>query len=246
MAILSITNNARGNNAPSQIGKRTIIIEYNEEYVFSSNDFTTLTVPQYQDPEGDDMNALKILSLPSSGFLTNNGNTVNLNDEISKFEIDVGFLKYTPDPSLTTSHVVNFQFDISDQGSNSMSGLPDGLVEITVSDQVNLPPSAVGNYTVQVGWGIAVVLTRDMFTTLTTPQYSDPEGDAPSKLKITSLPVNGSLTFNGNPVYVGQEIDFSDIDNDLLIFTPDPTITDSNTIAIDFAISDTGSQNFTF
>ncbi|MBK4731328.1 tandem-95 repeat protein [Oxynema sp. CENA135] len=51
--------------------------------------------------------------------------------------------------------------------------------------------------------------------------YSDPvEGDPLKTLRFVSLPDNGTLFFNGNPVNVGGEIDLADAEN--LQFIPDP------------------------
>ena len=54
----------------------------------------------------------------------------------------------------------------------------------------------------------------------TTPAYSDPDGDALSKIKITSLPSHGTLTLSGSGVSVNDEIAAANIGN--LLYTPQP------------------------
>jgi glycosidase len=49
--------------------------------------------------------------------------------------------------------------------------------------------------------------------------FSDPEGYTLVSVQITTLPANGVLTLNGNPVAAGDQIAAADLDN--LVFTPD-------------------------
>jgi len=109
----------------------------------------------------------------------------------------------------------------------------------------NRPPSIVGNYTLEVDGNSQpeVVLNSAFFTTDTTPAYNDPEGDAPYELKILSLPAEGTLKYNGSAVQVNDIIPFSDINNDLLTYDATGLTYDTTTV-FTFAVSDTGSQNF--
>jgi hypothetical protein len=56
--------------------------------------------------------------------------------------------------------------------------------------------------------------------------YSDIENDVLAKIRIVSLPANGSLTFNSIPVTVNQEINRTDIN--LLRYTPNVTFVGSD------------------
>jgi hypothetical protein len=89
------------------------------------------------------------------------------------------------------------------------------------------------------------VFTAADFTTNTTPAYSDPESDAPYKLKITTLPLSGLLSFNGSPVFVNQEVLLSAVDSGYLVFNQDLAVKSSQTIAFTFSISDVSSEQFT-
>ncbi len=51
-----------------------------------------------------------------------------------------------------------------------------------------------------------------------TNQFSDTDGDSLTKIQITSLPENGTLTLNGNPVNGNDEIEVTQLGN--LVFTP--------------------------
>lgn len=119
-----------------------------------------------------------------------------------------------------------------------------GNFNITVNEKNNQPPTQVGDNAKSVDYGVPLVFTEAMFTTETTPQYLDPEGDNPYKLKITSLPSNGALELDGVPVTLNQEILFSDINLGKFVFVPDNNILTANNVDFDFEISDEGSKTF--
>ena len=71
---------------------------------------------------------------------------------------------------------------------------------------------------------VPVTGIQDHPVTFTTDDFADHLHDANggtlTKIQIESLPDNGTLTLDGVPVTVGQEIDAADISS--LVFTPDP------------------------
>lgn len=116
---------------------------------------------------------------------------------------------------------------------------------INVNEAVNEPP-VVGDGERTTNYGENVTLTRADFTTNTTPPYYDPEGDLPLTLRIDSLPAGGVLKLNGVDVVVNQEIDFiTEIDNNLLTYTPDLNSAEAHSVVFQFAIADAGSGIFT-
>lgn len=245
MALFTVTIGAYANQPPSQLGTRTLILDYNELYTFSLTDFTA-TVPVYQDPEGDGVAFVKITQLPATtGDLTYNAITVTLNQEITAADITSGLLKYQCDPAELNGYVDNFKFDIQDTGSGLYSGLFTGLVDIKVGEDVNDPPNVVGDGTATIDYGETLVFTSAMFTTGTTPVYSDPEGDNPAAVKILTLPALGLLLYNGTAVSVNQIITVADIDAGLLTYVPDLADIDGDSQLFTFAVSDTGSGGFT-
>lgn len=119
-----------------------------------------------------------------------------------------------------------------------------GKLWINVVSATNQPPSAVGDGIQTFDIGLVKILTPAMFTTQTTPVYSDPENDPAYELKLTSLPAKGILTFNGLACKVGDIIPMSQIAlgtfrfNDLGVFT----FTQQTTF--NFELNDMGSQIF--
>jgi len=246
--LYTITNSGSANSRPTQIGANTIATTYGTSYVFTLADFTTGTTPVYSDPEGDAMSYIKIITLPSQGELHVNDVAVVAGTLVTAGVIDTGNFKYVPlsaAPGGLAEDRPHFDFDCADAGSNALSGLDTGIMGLNVTAAVNSAPDAVGDNTVAFSYGLAKVFTAADFTTNTTPAYNDPEGDAPYKVKITSLPTSGVLNFNGSPVFANQEILLSSVDAGYLSFSQDLAVKGSQTVTFDFSISDVGSEQFT-
>lgn len=249
MAQFTVTLNAKANNPPSAIGYNTITIsDPAYTYVFTLADFVTNTTPPYADPEGDAAFELKIISLPDAqiGVLNYDSVPVIAGDIVPLSGVDSGLLNLVPveGPILL---VFDFDFDLSDVGSNTFSGLADGIsygvMHLIVGQQVNQPPT-VGDGDQTIEWASTLVFTRVMFTTLTVPAYSDPEGDIADQLKILSLPVDGILKLDGLDIVINQVIDFTDIDSGLFTYVSDLVDEDGDIETFQFAISDVGSGIF--
>jgi hypothetical protein len=118
-----------------------------------------------------------------------------------------------------------------------------GNFNISVQQQQNLPPT-VGDNAVSADYGVNKIITAAMLTTDTTPPYSDPEGDNPYQLRVNTLPSIGKLQLNGVDVTVNQIINFTDIENNLFVYVPDNSVTNSYNINFEFDISDDGSFQF--
>ena len=83
-----------------------------------------------------------------------------------------------------------------------------------------------------------------MFSTGTTPPYSDPESDLAESLKILTLPTLGEILFNGIAVGPNDIILFSDIALGLLTYVPDLADTDGDIQGFTFEVADAGSGTF--
>ncbi|MGQ8338419.1 Calx-beta domain-containing protein [Sunxiuqinia sp. A32] len=112
---------------------------------------------------------------------------------------------------------------------------PDKLWEVNEIFTVVL--SNASNATIAVGIGLATILNNDnrpivndiyksgnedsqvtFSTTDFTSQFSDADGDNLQKIKVESLPENGSLRLNGSSITANSEIDTGDLSK--LSFTP--------------------------
>jgi len=245
MAQFTVTTSGRTNLPPSQIGRNQFLLDHNEVYTFVLNDFTVNTTPPYLDPEGDAVDKLKVLTLPTIGVLNLNGVPVIINDEITASSIDASLFTYTADVGTETSYVdQDFTFDLSDVGSLIFSSLLTGVITFKVGAKVNLPPSVVGDGTETISYGQTLVFTRAMLTSSLVPPYSDPEGDAAGQLRITIPPENGNLLYAGTVVVSNDIIPFTDIDLGQLVYVPDSGIIILTDIEFSFEIADTGSNQF--
>lgn len=116
-------------------------------------------------------------------------------------------------------------------------------VEITNGAYTNQPPTTVGSYSTSLTNREDITFTSAMFTTQTTPAYSDPEGDAADAIRIDSLPATGILEYDNTPVTVGQIITIGDIDLGLLVFKA-PNQNEAVSSTFNFSIRDSGSLTF--
>lgn len=242
--LYTITNSGLQNGRPTKIGKNTINVEWGATHIFTVENFTTETSPAYSDPEGDALDYIEVLSLPATGTLLLNGNPVLLNEQISAGQLTTGNLIYETSGQ-TSAYSTSFTFDCADVGSNSLSGLSDGIMLVVVGAKENLPPDVVGDKTLSSLYGETITFTASDFTDGTVPAYNDPEGDSPSKIKILDLPNRGTLQFNGVDVVANQEITVSEIDSGYLVWVPDLLNNLSVNTSFNFAVSDTGSGQFT-
>jgi hypothetical protein len=107
------------NSPPSCVGNNTISKTYNQAHIFTIANFTSETTPAYADPDGDAAYALKILTLPTNGDLYFNGFLATVNQEILMTEVAAGLLTYVPNPAITTTQSLPFNFSLSDIGSRT-------------------------------------------------------------------------------------------------------------------------------
>tara|TARA_R110000822_G_scaffold227017_3_gene359733 strand:+ start:3402 stop:4133 length:732 start_codon:yes stop_codon:yes gene_type:complete len=241
MGIITFDIAAKVNEPPTS-GIGLALLQYNELYVFSLADFTTSTTPPYADPENDAIENVKIVILPSQGSLTLSSVAVSAGDNISANDIALGNLKYQAFIGNTPGYDNTIHFSVSDVGSSLFSST--NRFEIMVDAKINEAPSEVGDGTADVDYSLTLTFTRAMFTTETTPPYSDPEGDGALLLKIKTLPALGNIKLNGVNVIVDEIITFSDIDLELLTYVPDNADTDGDVQGFTFEIADSGSGIF--
>lgn len=88
---------------------------------------------------------------------------------------------------------------------------------------------------------VTITINEDTPRVLTTAEFSFSDadvGDVLNKIRITALPMNGSLTLSGAPVALNQDISEASISSGFLVYTPG---TNGNGVAyasIEFQVSD--------
>ncbi|MEO1714703.1 MAG: Ig-like domain-containing protein, partial [Bacteroidota bacterium] len=197
--LLYFENTSAINAAP--LSEDTFIeVDENDSYLFATSDFPII------DPEGDELVEVQITALPSVGMLTFKSLSVNLNQIIPV--ANLGGIAYTPLPDEFGTNYDSFQFKVSDGFNFSNDSY---TMTVNVLEGQNATPSSED---------ITIAMqesTAYSFETADFP-YSDPDGDAFSALRISSLPGAGLLTLSGVPVISAQEIPAAEIED--LLFTP--------------------------
>ncbi|WP_168735705.1 tandem-95 repeat protein [Cohnella fermenti] len=168
---------------------------------FEKSDFND----KFTDVEGDSMTKVKITSLPGHGTLKLNGGAVAAGQEIDVD--DLGTLTFTPDTDWNGT--TTFGWNGTD-GEN----YADTAATVTIDiEAVNDKPTVAD---------IAKNGTEDTAVTFAATDFSskftDIDGNL-TKVKITSLPENGTLKLDGIDVTPNQEIAAADLDK--LTFVPD-------------------------
>jgi len=243
MALFTVTIGAYVNLAPSVIGDNTINLEHNETYIFTLANFTTETIPAYSDPEGDIADTVEITTITTTGILNLIAVPVIALDIITTANFTANSLNYVADIGTLTAYSESFTFDVSDVGSLTLAGLT-GTININVAAKDNEPPTVVGDGSMTIAYGETGVFTEAMFSTGTTPAYSDPEGDLAFNLRILTLPTLGVILYNGVPVVDNDVIAFSEIGLGLLTYVPDLADTDGDMQGFTFEVADAGSGEF--
>ncbi|MBD2692352.1 cadherin-like domain-containing protein [Anabaena catenula FACHB-362] len=171
------------------------------DITFTVENFTSA----FTDIDSDSLTKIKISSLPANGTLKLDGTAVTANQEI--VVADIAKLVFTP--------TANFNGNTS-FGWNGF----DGTVYATTDATVNIAVGAVNNAPTLTNISKSGTEATDITFTVEnfTSAFTDIDSDSLTKIKISSLPANGTLKLDGTAVTANQEIVVADIAK--LVFTP--------------------------
>ncbi len=207
-------------------------IRDNPVYTFQYGDFTkdfTPGTPQL----------VRIITLPPTGTIRYNGTAISAGFIFDL--VNIANLKYTRE---NNAYQAPFLFQTSNNKTTNKLFSNMATFTLNVDGQVN-QSATIGDGSITTAYNTAVTFTRAMFTSATTPPYSDPEGDAAATLRIDSLPATGEIRNNGVAVSVNDQIDFTSvIDAGLLTYHPDAAQTGAHAPDFAFSIADAGSGIF--
>ena len=191
-------------------------------------------------PDGNNLAAVRIASLPGQGTLRNNGAAVNAGDLVTRVDLATGRFTYAPPADLSGTAFANFRFQIKDDGGTANGGIDLDPTQRTAT--INLaavndaPSGADSSASIQVN--TSVVFTTASFG------FSDPNdptaGHTLQSVVIATLPAAGSLTLNGVAVNAGQPILATDIAASRLVFTPAAGQSGSPYASFTFQVKDSG------
>jgi hypothetical protein len=218
------------NQAPAGADK-TVTTAEDTDYVFKVADFG------FSDPDGDAFLAVKITTLPGNGTLTYDGTPITTPGvTIAVEDINLNKLKFTPDPNENGTSYASFTFQVQDDGGGDDLDQSPNTMTIDVTP-VNDPPAGT-NKTVTTAEDTAYTFTAADFG------FSDPF-DSPADnflaVKITTLPGNGTLTYDGTPITTpGVTISVEDINLNKLKFVPDANENGVPYTSFTFQVQDDG------
>ena len=202
----------------------------------TSTAMVTVTVVNVQDPpvaNADSGNTQEDTVLPNIDILANDSDPDN---DMLTVTMAVapngavvinpdGTIDYTPNPGFNGTDTVTYTI------SDGNGGFATSTVLINVAPVAD-PPTSADN---------AVTLDEDTSYTFAVSDFAfadqDP-GDSLVAVRIDTIPTDGTLLFNGNPITAGVVISASDIASGRLIFVPDPDENGTGYATFDFSVSD--------
>lgn len=202
---------------------QAVTLQEDTPYTFKVDDFG------FTDPDtGDSLQSVQINQLETAGTLMLNGREVNVNEQITRAQIEAGEFIFVPDADANGAAYSNFRFKVSDGTSFSQSAYT-LVMNVT---PVNDPPTSADN-TVTTGQNTDYTFKISDFS------FNDvDEGDSFQTVKITRLEAAGDLLLNGEAVSLNQEIDVDQIEAGNLLFAPASDASGNGYANFGFQVSD--------
>ena len=172
-----------------------------ETITFAPEDF----INQFHDPDSDPLAHVLITGLPTEGVLLLDGVPVSAGDEIAAIDLN----KLTLVPPADFNGTISFGWSAYDGFQYADT---DAVVSLTISAVQDLPE--LSDLTKAGEEDQTLTFTATDFT----DQFSDADDELLTKVRIVTLPENGTLLLNGVPVSTGDEIAVADLDQ--LTFEP--------------------------
>ncbi|MFO0868130.1 MAG: DUF4347 domain-containing protein [Pirellulales bacterium] len=223
------------NDAPAGTNTAVTTLE-DTPYTFTASDFGFTDA---QDSPANSLSAVKITTLPLAGSLTLNGVAVTAGQSVSVASINSGLLRFTPSLHANGTNYASFTFQVQDDGGTALGGVD---LDPT-ANQLTIHVTSVND--APAGTNTAVTTLEDTPYTFTASDFGftdaqDSPANSLSAVKITTLPLAGSLTLNGVAVTAGQSVSVASINSGLLRFTPSLHANGTNYASFTFQVQDDG------
>ncbi|OQX36979.1 MAG: hypothetical protein B0D91_07865, partial [Oceanospirillales bacterium LUC14_002_19_P2] len=212
----TVTITITGTNDKPTAADNTVTLNEDGSHTFAASEFG------FSDAEDSSLSSVRITQLPAAGTLTLNGSAVTANQIISS--ADIPNLVFSPEANANGSNYASLQFKVIDSGGLESAAQTMTLDVTAISDA----PTATDMSLVTAESEAYVFMTDDF-------GFSDVDGDSLHSVTIKSLPVNGSLTYDGAAVFVNQVIAATDVSK--LQFTA-PSVTTDTSTSFAFTVSD--------
>ncbi|MCX4026655.1 retention module-containing protein [Endozoicomonas sp. SM1973] len=200
------------------------------------------------DVDGSESLVMNLENIPVGAELTDGTNKFIATAGNTTVDMSVGWnlsnLSIKPPANFNGTFDLNFKATSIEQLNNDQAANSQ-TITVTVLPVADVPTAS--DFTIDLNEQVTTDGdSSDEFTTYSFSQsdftdaskgnYFDEQGDALSSITITSLPTNGTLLFNGNPVTAGQIINAGDINN--LSFRADSNASGDNFASFDYQVSD--------
>ena len=173
----------------------------NTDILFTATDFTG----KFSDIDGDVLNKIQVLTLPVNGTLKLSGIPIIVNQEIPVAEL----ANITFTPNAYWNGTTNFNWN----GNDGMV-FASTASRVTINcTPVNYPPIVADVVKSSIEDVVIPFAATDFIG-----KFTDVDGDVMSKIKIESLPSNGTLKLSGTAITVNQEIVTTGLSS--ITFTP--------------------------
>lgn len=205
--------------------------------VIEDTDFTLKPVHfQFTDLEDHSLNKVQITQIPLNGTLIIGNTPVNNGDSITATELMNGNLQYLPQENINGAGIASIDFLITDDGGSADGGIDTSITAASILIDivpVSDAPQASDN-TASTFEDTPLIIQADMLG------FNDLDNDTFTAIKIAALPQNGVLSYNANPVEIGEIVPANEINNGQLIFLPDENTNGENYAKIAFYVIDSG------
>ncbi|QZT36916.1 hypothetical protein K5X82_17020 [Halosquirtibacter xylanolyticus] len=195
-------------NDPPQGADLSITFDEDQSFDFNA----TLFQDNYSDVEGDALKSISIVTLPLLGTLTYDDQTVT--SMILPFEImssDIAKLRFIPTPNGFGTPYASFQYKLKDvnEGIN-------GAYTIVVNvNEIQDLPSVDSNIQITLNEDQSYIFNSSLFEQV----FTDNDNHLLQKVKIQTLPTQGTLVYDGTDITSETIINITDINK--LSFHPE-------------------------
>lgn len=207
-------------------GPNAISVDEDQTRIISETDFP------FSDLDGNTLEGVRIVSIPSQGILSLNATIVVAGQVVSIAELQAGLLRFVPDPDENGIPYTSFTFTVIDDAAEESAS---ATMTINVNPQ-NDPPTAQDKTLTMDEDQTLVIQTGDF-------SFNDIDGHAFNKVRIVSTVTLGTLRNGAAVISNNDEVPVADIAAGLLVFTPAPNGNGSPYTTFTFRVFDETGQS---
>ena len=216
-------------NDPPNSSDKTVTTREDSHHAFTVADFP------FSDPDdGDQLESVKILSLPAAGSLAVDAANpddppvaVTENQAITRAQLDAGALKFTPEENESGARYATFAFKVNDGEADSPRSRTMTIKVLAVND----PPTSASNR-------LSANEDEAYRFSLADFSYHDLEEQPLHSVGVLALPERGALWLRGVQLTQGRRVLSADIGRGEFRFSPAANANGAGYASFTFKVSD--------